>query len=181
MITHLTPTDYQNRVLEIPEHVSLILDGGRGSGKTKGLAFNAIRHCELHGERAHVLFVREHLRAMSELEDEIGALVLAAFPKAKHNRQDHTSRLPGGGTIEFAPISCAASKHGRRSCDRPHSAEREFPCRVPALAAARLMYWPVATKLAGDRSYRDRRPLSRAIFPYFTPPPLGQPWQAGLE
>jgi len=30
------------------------------------------------------------------------------------------------------------SKRGRRSCDRPHSAVREFPCRGPALAAARL-------------------------------------------
>ena len=39
------------------------------------------------------------------------------------------------------------SKRGRRSCDRPHSAEREFPCRGPALAAARLMLGdaPVAT------------------------------------
>ena len=45
----------------------------------------------------------------------------------------------------FVRPGLSLSKHGHRSCDRPHSAEREFPCRGPALATARLMYWPFAT------------------------------------
>jgi Terminase large subunit, T4likevirus-type, N-terminal len=98
------PTAYQERILEVPEDVSLMLDGGRGSGKTNGMLFNSLRHCELHGDRAHVLFVREHLRAMGELEDELGALILQAYPKSRQNRQDHTIRLPGNGLIEFAPL-----------------------------------------------------------------------------
>ena len=40
----------------------------------------------------------------------------------------------------FVRPGLSLSKRGRRSCDRPHSAEREFPCRGPALAAARLMF-----------------------------------------
>jgi hypothetical protein len=106
-VNNIQPTVYQERVLEIPEDVCVLLDGGRGSGKTKGLALNALRHCDMHHDVAHVLFVREHLRAMSELEDEIGALVLAAYPKARQNRQDHTIRIPGGGVFEFAPLGCA--------------------------------------------------------------------------
>jgi len=38
----------------------------------------------------------------------------------------------------FVRPGLSLSKHGRRSCDRPHSAEREFPCRGPALTPARL-------------------------------------------
>jgi hypothetical protein len=40
----------------------------------------------------------------------------------------------------FVRPGLSLSKHGRRSCDRPHSAEQEFPCRGPALASARLKF-----------------------------------------
>jgi len=40
----------------------------------------------------------------------------------------------------FVRPGLSVSKRGHRSCDRPHSPSREFPCRGPALAAARLMF-----------------------------------------
>jgi len=48
----------------------------------------------------------------------------------------------------FVRPGLSLSKHGRRSCDRPHSAEREFPCRGPALASARLMFGDAPLLLA---------------------------------
>ena len=40
----------------------------------------------------------------------------------------------------FVRPGLSLSKRGHRSCDRPHSAEREFPCRGLALASARSMF-----------------------------------------
>jgi hypothetical protein len=51
-------------------------------------------------------------------------------------------------TFPFVRPGLSLSKHGHRSCDRPHSAEREFPCRGPALATARLMFGDASVLLA---------------------------------
>lgn len=59
----------------------------------------------------------------------------------------------------FVRPGLSVSKRGHRSCDRPHSPSREFPCRGPALAAARLMLGdaPVATcEGGGGRSSPSR-------------------------
>ena len=70
----------------------------------------------------------------------------------------------------FVRPGLSLSKRGRRSCDRPHSAEREFPCRGPALAAARLMLGdaPVATCEGGGVVGRSSpSQLERSMTPVY--------------
>jgi phage terminase large subunit-like protein len=104
-----TPTPWQADVLAVPEDVSLLLAGGRGSGKTTASMMDALRHCEKYKDRARVLLVRETLKSLTEVEDELQASLAAAYPRGlKINRQEHVFRLPNGATIECAPLEGVA-------------------------------------------------------------------------
>jgi hypothetical protein len=101
-----TPTEWQDRVLKVPEGINLAIFGGRGAGRTTGALFSAIRHCEVHGHGAHVIFIRQMLRSLREVEDNLHMMLSAQYGSAlRVNRQDHIFVLPGGGTIEFSPIN----------------------------------------------------------------------------
>lgn len=98
-------TDWQRGITLVPEWVNLGLFGGRGAGRTTGALFCTTKHLEVHGPRAHVLFLRQTLRSLREVEDSFQSVLSIAFPGVRVNRQDHEFRLPGGGTVEFAPIN----------------------------------------------------------------------------
>ena len=99
------PTPWQEDVLSVPEHVSLLLAGGRGPGKTTAASMDIIRHCTKYAGKARVLVVRETLKSLSEFEDELQAALVAAFGRGiKANRQEHTFRLSNGATVECAPL-----------------------------------------------------------------------------
>lgn len=101
-----TPTSWQERVIKYPEEINLAIFGGRGAGRTTGALFMAIKHCEVHGHGAHVIFIRQMLRSLREVEDNVHMMLAAQYGGAlKVNRQDHIFLLPGGGTIEFSPIN----------------------------------------------------------------------------
>lgn len=104
----ITPTQWQGDILSAPEDLNLALFGGRGRGATTGALMVIIRACEKYAG-SHHLFIRNHLRSLSEVEDTLQSMLVGAFgAKAlKINRSDHVFKLPNGSTIEFAPLSDA--------------------------------------------------------------------------
>ncbi len=58
--TGIQPTEWQSRVLKIPEVWNLLLEGGRGPGKTHAMALRILRHLTKYGAAAKVLIVREN-------------------------------------------------------------------------------------------------------------------------
>lgn len=102
------PTQYQHDVMMVPEVYSLILAGGRGTGKSVGGQQVVLRHCALWGEHAKVLVIRQHLRSLAETETEIQLALAQAYPKdVRFDRQNHVARLPNQATIEFACLADA--------------------------------------------------------------------------
>ncbi len=52
-------SDFQSKVLAVPEQCDLFLGGGRGGGKSHTLALLALRHAEQYGPKARVLYLRQ--------------------------------------------------------------------------------------------------------------------------
>ena len=106
MTQALKPTQWQADVMSVPEDISLFLGGGRGRGATTLAIFLLIRAAEKY-PNSHHLFVRNHLRSLSEVEDTLQMMLSGAFGARalKINRSDHVFRLPNGSTIEFAPMA----------------------------------------------------------------------------
>jgi hypothetical protein len=101
-----TPTPWQAKLLATPEWLNLAIFGGRGAGRTTGALFSAMRHCEMHGQGAHVLFIRQMLRSLREVEDSLHLMLAAQYGSGlRVNRQDHIFIFPNGATIEFSPIN----------------------------------------------------------------------------
>jgi hypothetical protein len=101
----ISPTPYQATVLAVPEKWNLLLAGGRGGGKSTAALLLVLRHVEKHGERARPLSVRETHKAVQELEEQLDALLSTAYGRGvRHNRADHTFRLPNGAIIECGQL-----------------------------------------------------------------------------
>jgi len=99
------PTEWQSQVLDYDEDWNLAVFGGRGAGRTTGALFVAMHHAEAH-EGAHVLFIRQMLRSLREVEDTLHLALAAQYgDKLRVNRQDHIFVLPNGSTIEFSPLN----------------------------------------------------------------------------
>jgi hypothetical protein len=103
----LTPTAWQREVLSIPGF-HLFLGGGRGGGKSSLALQEILRHSEQHGANASVLIVREHLKALSQVWDELHAVLSAVYLRGlRANKQTNQFTLPNGATIELGPLSNA--------------------------------------------------------------------------
>lgn len=102
-------TDFQRRMNEIPPEINLALPGGRGSGKSTGIAFAMLKHSERVLERAAMVYVRRSypaLRDFEQVERNVFNTVYGA--DARYSANDHVWRLPRGGFLENAQIDCYA-------------------------------------------------------------------------
>lgn len=103
--------------MALPEEVDIFCGGGRGGGKSYGLALMALRHCVKYGLAAKVLYLRRSYLGLRDFEGvcrELFTMVYGA--EARHNQTDHLWRLPGGGTIELGQLeshSCYPKFQGR--------------------------------------------------------------------
>lgn len=98
----ISPTAFQARVLSIPEQHWLFLGGGRGGGKSMGLQFLILRHCNQYGARARVLVTRRRLKSLLQFGEELRSLLRAAYGSAvAYNHNDNIFRLPNGATIQL--------------------------------------------------------------------------------
>ncbi|WP_407120233.1 terminase large subunit domain-containing protein [Bradyrhizobium sp. STM 3561] len=101
----INPTPYQATVLSVPENWNLLMAGGRGGGKSTGALLLVLRHVEKYGEKARPLIVRETHKAITELEEQLDSLLSVAYGKGvRHNRAEHTFRLPNGAIIECGQL-----------------------------------------------------------------------------
>lgn len=101
----IEPTPFQSRILKIPEVWNVLLAGGRGGGKTHGMALRVLRHLHKYGPAAKVLIVRENYKGLQTVEELLITLLERAYPGGvKFNRQDHLARIADGGTVEFGQI-----------------------------------------------------------------------------
>ena len=112
-MTHsIEPTDYQARVLEIPENYDVLECGGRGGGKTYAEGLAILRHVEIHGAKARELFVRKTFAGLRDFEMVLRELFGAAYgTRATFNSQEHLWRLPNGATVELNQVEGPADLH----------------------------------------------------------------------
>ncbi len=98
-------TDFQQRVLLVPEEFDLFLGGGRGGGKSFALAILALRHAEMYGAAARVLYLRKTYKGLADWElltRELFGLVYGT--EARYNSAEHVWRLPNGAYIELGQL-----------------------------------------------------------------------------
>ncbi len=101
--------DFQTKLLAVPEEVDVFCGGGRGGGKSYGLALLALRHCEQYGERARVLYIRKTYAGLRDFElvtRELFGMVYGT--DARYNQSEHIWRMPNGGYIELGQLESHA-------------------------------------------------------------------------
>ncbi|ORE86040.1 Terminase-like family protein [Oceanococcus atlanticus] len=107
-VTVIQPTDYQARVLSIPEDTDICLAGGRGGGKTFAELLLSVRHVEQYGKNARVLIVRKNFPDLRDFETEARHLFTSAYDKVSFNAQTHMFKFPNGATVAFDQIESVA-------------------------------------------------------------------------
>lgn len=70
----ISPTPFQSRVLSLPMEWDLLLDGGRGGGKTYAVILEVFRRAERWGAQSRTLTTRWTQVALSELERPFAAV-----------------------------------------------------------------------------------------------------------
>ncbi len=96
---------FQSSLLALPEEVDAFCGGGRGGGKSYGLALLALRHCEQYGDRARVLYLRKTYAGLRDFElvtRELFGMVYGTA--ARYNGSEHIWRLPSGGCLELGQL-----------------------------------------------------------------------------
>jgi len=104
-----TLNPFQQSLLELPEEVDVFCGGGRGGGKSYGLALLALRHCEQYGQRARVLYLRKTYGGLRDFELTCRELFGSIYgTDARYNQSEHIWRMPNGGYIEFGQLESHA-------------------------------------------------------------------------
>lgn len=103
------PTEFQRRVLAVPEHVNCLLSGGRGGGKSTTLMLLTLRHCVTYKSRAKVLIVRKQLKSLAQMSVQLLGLFRSAYGKqVAYNGGTNMFMLPDGATVQLAYCDSAA-------------------------------------------------------------------------
>lgn len=108
-IQELQLSEFQRRLLALPEELDAFAGGGRGGGKSYGLALLALRHCEQYGDRARVLYLRKTYAGLRDFElvtRELFGMVYGTA--ARYNATEHIWRLPNGGYLELGQLESSA-------------------------------------------------------------------------
>lgn len=102
-------SEFQQRVMLLPEEVDGFLGGGRGGGKSYCLALLALRHVEQYGSAARILYIRRTYKGLGDFElisrDLFGSVYGAA---ARYNASEHVWRFPNGGYMELGQLETQA-------------------------------------------------------------------------
>lgn len=100
---------FQERALIVPEAVDMFLGGGRGGGKSYLMALLALRHCEMYGKRARVLYIRRTYKSLEDFALTTQELFGKVYgTAARYNASEHVWKMPGGGMIELGQLETAS-------------------------------------------------------------------------
>lgn len=96
---------FQQSALSVPRACNLALLGARGGGKTQGTIALIARDLMEYGEDASILIVRRTLRALSDFEDELLAVLRDLLDEEfGYNRSEKILRTASGGKVTLAAI-----------------------------------------------------------------------------
>ena len=100
---------FQLNLMNIPETFDVFLGGGRGGGKSYGLAYLALRHAEQYGEKARILYLRKTYKGLSDFELVTRELFGKVYGvEAKYNAAEHVWRFPNGAYMELGQLETAS-------------------------------------------------------------------------
>jgi hypothetical protein len=98
-------SEFQRRVLAVPEDFDLFLGGGRGGAKSYCGALLFLRYAELYGESARCLYLRRTYRGLADFELTLRDLFGSVYgTAARFNAQEHVWRLPNGAYVELGQL-----------------------------------------------------------------------------
>jgi len=105
----LEMSEFQQQVLAVPEKFDLFLGGGRGGGKSYGLALLALVHAEQYREKARILYLRQSFPGVADfvaLTRELFGTIYGAA--ASYNAASHVWTLPSGAYFEINQLETPA-------------------------------------------------------------------------
>ena len=114
----LSLSEFQQRVMMIPEEFDIALTGGRGGGKSYCLATIALRYMAQHKRRGKVLFVRKTHKGCNDFETICLDLFTQVYGRQlKYNSVERLFRTPDLGTLEINQLESPSdySKYQGRS------------------------------------------------------------------
>lgn len=98
-------SDFQNKVLALPQEYDLFLGGGRGGSKSFTLALLALRYAEQYKQKARILYIRQTYKGLSDFEQICMELFGQLYGKgAKYNSTDHVWTFPNGAYFELGQL-----------------------------------------------------------------------------
>jgi hypothetical protein len=107
--TEIELNPFQQQLLCVPEAFDVFLGGGRGGGKSWGIAWLALRHAEQYGVRARILYLRKSYKGLGDFEltcREVFGMVYGTA--ASYNAQEHVWRFPNGAYLELGQLESHA-------------------------------------------------------------------------
>ncbi len=100
---------FQERLMLLPEELDVFCGGGRGGGKSYGLALLCLRHVEQYGEKARILYLRRTYKGLSDFELVCRELFGTVYSTAaRYNAAEHVWRFPNGGYLELGQLESHA-------------------------------------------------------------------------
>ena len=118
MVDALQMSDFQRKLLAIPEAFDVFLGGGRGGAKSYALALIALRQAEQYKEAARILYIRQSYKGLADFESICRDLFGHVYGTAiRYNGAEHIFRFPNGAYLELGQLESNAdySKYQGRS------------------------------------------------------------------
>jgi len=109
MTNSLKFSDFQTKILCIPEEFDLFLGGGRGGAKSYGMTLMALKHVEQYKEKARILYIRQSYKGLSDFESLTRDVFGMAYgTAARYNGTEHVWRFPNGAYMELGQLETPA-------------------------------------------------------------------------
>jgi hypothetical protein len=98
----IKPTDFQQKILDC--EVDLVLPGGRGGGKSVGVALKVAQMVDRCGENYQGLYIRKTYKGITDFEKICRKVFRSTNPKASYNKTEKLWTFPNGATIELGQL-----------------------------------------------------------------------------